>query len=33
MAAGLALFAVTLIVNALASAVVARSRSGQATEI
>ncbi len=33
MAAGLALFVVTLLVNAAASAVVARSRSGAATEI
>lgn len=33
MAAGLALFAVTLAVNAIASAVVSRSRSGAATEI
>jgi phosphate transport system permease protein len=33
MAAGLALFVVTLIVNAAASAVVSRSRSGAATEI
>jgi phosphate transport system permease protein len=33
MAAGLTLFVLTLIVNAIASAVVARSRSGAATEI
>jgi phosphate transport system permease protein len=33
MAAGLTLFVITLIVNAIASAVVARSRSGAATEI
>jgi phosphate transport system permease protein len=33
MAAGLALFVLTLVVNAAASAVVARSRSGAATEI
>lgn len=33
MAAGLTLFAITLVVNALASFVVARSRSGEATEI
>jgi phosphate transport system permease protein len=33
MAAGLALFTVTLLVNAVAAAVVARSRSGTATEI
>jgi phosphate transport system permease protein len=33
MAAGLALFIITLIVNALASVVVSRSRSGSATEI
>ena len=33
MAAGLTLFVITLIVNALASIVVARSRSGAATEI
>jgi len=33
MAAGLALFVITLLVNALASVVVARSRSGAATEI
>ena len=33
MAAGLTLFVITLVVNALASIVVARSRSGAATEI
>jgi phosphate transport system permease protein len=33
MAAGLTLFVITLIVNAIASTVVARSRSGAATEI
>jgi phosphate transport system permease protein len=33
MAAGLALFVITLVVNTLASVVVARSRSGEATEI
>ncbi len=33
MAAGLVLFAVTLVVNSLASSIVARSRSGAATEI
>jgi ABC-type phosphate transport system permease subunit len=33
MAAGLALFVATLIVNAIASIVVSRSRSGSATEI
>jgi phosphate transport system permease protein len=33
MAAGLALFVITLLVNTLASIVVARSRSGEATEI
>jgi len=33
MAAGLTLFVITLIVNALAGIIVARSRSGAATEI
>jgi phosphate transport system permease protein len=33
MAAGLALFAITLLVNAIASFIVSRSRSGEATEI
>jgi phosphate transport system permease protein len=33
MAAGLALFTITLVVNAIASVIVARSRSGAATEI
>ena len=33
MAAGLALFVLTLLVNAVASVVVARSRSGASTEI
>ena len=33
MAAGLALFVITLIVNAIASVIVCRSRSGAATEI
>ena len=33
MAAGLALFLMTLLVNALASSIVSRSRSGAATEI
>ena len=33
MAAGLTLFVMTLLVNAAASAIVARSRSGSATEI
>ncbi|MDQ1480260.1 MAG: phosphate transport system permease protein, partial [Actinomycetota bacterium] len=33
MAAGLTLFVITLIVNAFAAAIVARSRSGAATEI